>query len=279
MDERTQVAERRGGESTLFLTRTEIRNLLEWDEVVQVVRETYVALALGNALLFPVVREQLPGGMFGLRSGVWPERELVGLKASGYFLTNRQHGMDNHQGCIVLLDINTGRPTSILDGNHVTWMRTAAAGLVGTLALAREDARRILVVGTGLQAEAQVRCHAWGLADRRPEFWVHEPLDDADASVARAFADRLSMHDIAVRPAPSLQDATCDSDIIITVTPATEPILKGEWLQPGTHLSAVGSDAPGKRELDSSVLQGARLIVDDREQAGHFGEAQSPVRG
>jgi alanine dehydrogenase len=256
----------------IVVSRAEQERLLAFADVLPIVNECYVALAHGEARLFQTLREPLQGGMLGVRGGEWPARGLLGAKVSGFFLTNRALGLDSHQAVVVLLDPETGSPRGLIDGNHVTWIRTAIAGAAGTLALARSDARRVLVVGNGLQAEAQVRSHAWALAERAPEFFVHAPRDDGEK--AREFSRRLERHGVAVRPAPDLREALARADVVVTATPSTEPIVRGADVRPGTHISAMGADAPGKRELDGELLEAALVVPDDRNQCSRFGETQ-----
>ena len=260
---------------TLLLTRADCERLLTWETGLEAVRGAFVAMATGEAQAFSTIREPLPGGYFGLRSATWPARGLVGLKASGFLLSNRERGLDSHQAVVALLDPESGRTRALVDGNHVTWLRTALAGLAGTLALSRSDARHVLVVGNGLQAEAQVRSHAWGLADRQPTFAVHAPRDGADGAKAAAFVARAAVHGIPVEAAPDLRDALASADVVITATPAAAPIVPGAWVAPGTHLSAMGADAPGKRELDDDLVARCGLFADDRDQSIRFGEGRS----
>lgn len=213
--------------------------------------------------------------MVGVRGGAWPERGLLGVKVSGFFLANRREGLDSHQAVVVLQDPGSGRAHSLVDGNRVTWLRTAAAGVAGTRALARPEAHRVLVVGNGLQAEAQIRSHAWGLAARDPQFQVHAPRDDAAGTKAREFAARLDGRGIHVSPALELERALADADIVITATPSTDPVVPDAWVRPGTHITAMGADAPGKRELGDGIAARGRLVADDRIQSVRFGEGQA----
>jgi ornithine cyclodeaminase len=256
----------------IVVSRAEQERLLGFADVLPIVNESYVALARGEARLLPTLREPLQGGMLGFRGGEWPARGLLGTKLSGFFLTNRAAGLDSHQAVVVLLDPATGAVRGLVDGNHVTWIRTAIAGAAGTLALARPDARRVLVVGNGLQAEAQVRSHAWALADRSPEFLVHAPREDG--AKARDFCRRLDEHGIAVQPAADLREALAHADVVVTATPSTEPIVRAADVQPGTHISAMGADAPGKRELDHELVERSVVVADDRNQCSRFGETQ-----
>lgn len=259
---------------TLTLSRTDVERLVTWEDALGMAEAAYIALARGEAQPFPTVREPVALGMVGLRGAFWPDRGALGVKVSGYFLANRDAGLESHQAVVVLLDPTTGQTRAIVDGNYVTWLRTAVAGAAGSRALARTDARRILVVGNGLQAEAQVRSHALLFADRQPEFLVHTPRGDAGATKAAAFGARLAAHGIRVEAAPELDRALAAADVVITATPSTEPLFPAGWVAPGTHVTAVGADARGKRELDDKLVSASRLIADDRVQSHRFGEGQ-----
>jgi ornithine cyclodeaminase/alanine dehydrogenase-like protein (mu-crystallin family) len=260
---------------TLVLSRSDVESLIDWDDVLNAVEESLIALAGADARSFPTLRERVPDGMVGVRGASWPARGLVGVKVSGFFTANRRNGLDSHQAIVVLQDPASGETRALVDGNHVTWMRTAIAGLAGTRALASADARRVLVVGNGLQAEAQVRSHAWGLGARGPEFAVHAPRDDGAGTKASAFATRLAERGILVSPAPDLERALATADIVVTATPSTEPILPAGWVHPGSHITAMGADASGKRELDDALVASSRFVADDREQSVRFGEGQA----
>ncbi len=263
------------GSPLVVLSRSELEGILDFDSVREGVEQAFIAIAHGEARLFPLVREALPNdSMFGLRSCLWEARGLLGLKLSGYYAGNRRLGRDSHQACVLLVDPTDGSVRAMLDGNHVTWVRTAVAGAVGTLALARSDARSVLIVGNGLQAEAQARSHAWILRDRDPRFTVHAPRD-TDGSTTRQFVDRLHAHGIAATATSDLASGVARADIVVTATPSRTPLIREDWVALGTHITAMGSDAPGKIELDPHLTRSARLVVDDVAQARRVGEAQS----
>jgi alanine dehydrogenase len=258
----------------LVLGHAAVDSLLTFDDVLEVVRDAFVALSAGEAQLFPMVRESLDDAFFGLRSAYWPSQKLLGLKTSGYFPANKTRGEPSHQASIVLVSPESGKPRAFLDGNQITQIRTAAAGVLGTSLLARTDARRILVIGNGHQAEAQIISHHKHLAERQPTFSVVAPRDDDAASKGRAFARRLAEKDVPVTVHRSLREAVSQAEIVITATPAREPLLQLEFVSPGTHITAMGSDTPGKRELDKRLVKAARVVVDDRAQSERYGECQ-----
>ncbi len=261
-----------------ILSGSDLAGLLTLADVVPAVEAAYLAAFRQDALLYPVVREplQASGGVFGIKSGYWPDHGTLGLKVAGYWPGNRKAGLENHQATVVLVDPGTGVPTAILDGNFITAIRTSAAGAIGLRYLARADSAAALIIGTGVQAEAQARALGWwrqGL-----ELAVFEPLDTDGQSMARGFCDRLAAQGIACRPAASLEDAARNVDIIVTTTPSTKPILQRDWLRPGTHVNAMGADTAGKQEHDAATLRDALVVVDDWAQASRLGECQHAVR-
>jgi ornithine cyclodeaminase len=258
----------------LLLGQRDVENLLEFDAVMEVVREAYLALAEHQARLFPLVREPLDGAMFGLRSAYWSTRGLLGLKSSGYYPDNAQVGEPNHQATIVLVSPTSGKPRAIVDGNHVTLMRTAAAAALGSGLLARPDARRILVIGNGHQARAQLRSHHHVFAARAPQLSVFAPRDDDAATKGNSFAVRLAEDGLSVAVEHDLSTAVRGADVVVTATLARAPLFEAGLATPGTHVTAVGSDSPGKRELDEALIRAARVVVDDTVQSRRFGESQ-----
>jgi alanine dehydrogenase len=258
----------------LVLGQAAVESLLSFDEVVALVRDAFLALARDEALVFPMVREALDESLFGLRSAYWPTRQLLGLKASGYFPANQRHDRPNHQASILLISPTTGRPRALVDGNHVTRIRTAAVGALGTQILARPSASTIAIIGNGHQAEAQAVSHAQLLADREPRLLLVAPRDDIERTKARRFADALRSQGVEAHDTPTLADALAAADIVVTATSSRAPLVSINDIRPGTHISAIGSDTPGKREIDPQLVRSARLIVDDREQSSRFGESQ-----
>jgi ornithine cyclodeaminase len=255
-----------------------LRQLLTLDVVVPAIEAAYVAHSRGQAQLFPVVREPLPEGIgvFGVKSGLWRAHDVLGLKIAGFWPANRSRGLDNHQATVILLDPASGVPRAIMDGNWITAIRTSAAGAIAAKWLARPDARRALVIGTGVQAEAQARGLAWWRgADL--ELVAHEPLDGPDRELARAFVERLAASGISARVASSLEDEVRAADLVVTATPSTAPLVARAWLRPGTHVNAIGADTRGKQEHELATLRDARIVVDDWPQAMVLGECQHGV--
>jgi alanine dehydrogenase len=258
------------------LSGGDLSKMLTLDDVIPAIESAYVAASQQEAQLYPVVRELLAsGGVFGIKSGYWPEQESLGLKVAGYWPQNRAKGLDNHQAMVVLVEPLTGVPRAIIDGNFITAIRTSAAGVIGLRYLARPDAHTALIVGSGVQAEAQVRALDWWQPGI--EISVFEPLDTDGQPMAKAFCDRLGDSGIACLPADSLEDAVRRSDVIVTTTPARKPVLRRDWLTPGVHINAMGADTAGKQEHEIATLRDSLVIVDDWTQASRLGECQHAV--
>ena len=134
----------------LLLDRDAIAALLTADLALHAVRDAFTLHSRREGRVFPVVREQLANGVFGIKSGDVAARRLLGFKAAGFWPANRLHGGEPHQATVMLFDPATGRPMCLMDGNAITTARTAAAAELGTLLLARADSTRLTVFGTGV---------------------------------------------------------------------------------------------------------------------------------
>ena len=259
-----------------LLSGGDLSKMLTLTDVIPAIESAYLAASQQRAQLYPVVREPLAsGGVFGIKSGYWPDQESLGLKVAGYWPQNRAKDLDNHQAMVVLVEPATGVPRAIIDGNFITAIRTSAAGAIGLRYLARPDSETALIVGTGVQAEAQLRALDWW--QRGIEVTVFEPLDTDRQPMAKAFCDRLADSGIACRPAAFLENAVHTSDVIVTTTPARKPLLHRDWLAPGVHINAMGADTAGKQEHEIATLRDSLVVVDDWTQASRLGECQHAV--
>ncbi|MCA8202762.1 ornithine cyclodeaminase family protein [Burkholderia sp. AU33545] len=253
----------------LLLDRDVVEPALQAEPVMAAVREAFVLHSRRAGRVFPVVRERLhTGGVFGIKSGDVAGQDLLGFKAAGFWPGNRTRGGEPHQATIALFDPATGRPLCIMDGNAITTARTGAAGGLGLQALARRDSTRICVFGTGVQARVQLD-YALSLLPQRCSVQYVNVSGEPDAVFESAFRGRCD-----IRVARDRNDAVADSDVVITATPGGGPLFDADAVQPGTHLTCVGADTAGKRELPEGVLARARIFVDDHEQARSIGECQ-----
>jgi ornithine cyclodeaminase len=200
------------------------------------------------------------GRLFGVMPGAMGAHGAFGAKLISVFHENFAKGIQSHQGLVILFDPESGAPVCVVHAGEITAIRTAAASAVATDALARKDARRLALLGYGEQAATHAR--AIGKVRDIESIVVWGRSHDR----ARAFAERMQAElGLPAAAAASVKDAVAKADIVCTVTTASEPILKGEWVRPGTHLNLVGSGLAGPVEVDNDLVVRSRFIADSRE--------------
>jgi ornithine cyclodeaminase/alanine dehydrogenase len=262
----------------LLLSDEVIQRELTMAKVIDLVEEAFAADARGRAITFPAIVDYVgkAHAHFGLKSGYLNldgNREVLGLKAGGYWLRNQElHGLPNHRATMLLINPDTGEALAVMPANTITRMRTAAAGAVAARYLARQDATTVAVVGTGEQAHAQLEALRLTRKIAKVHVWGRNP-----AAVASYVAAWQSA-DIDARAAGSLEDALAAADIVVTTTPSTAPLVLDAWVRPGTHINAIGSDGAGKRELEPALIRRAKFVADKTSQSETIGELQQLTR-
>ncbi|MFY9800725.1 MAG: ornithine cyclodeaminase family protein [Methanoregula sp.] len=209
----------------------------------------------------------LPEGDFRTMPAYLPSLAIAGVKIVNVHPGNPAKGLITVMALTVILDIDTGQPTAIINATRLTDMRTGAAGAVAAKYLSAKKEIVLGVIGTGKQAQAQVTAISRELKIRQIKIWGRNPEH------VRKFADRFMEFPCLES---SLEDA-CDCDVLTTTTPSRSPIIRSEWIHEGTHINAIGADAPGKEELDPALLKRAQVFVDDPTQAIHSGEVNVPI--
>lgn len=259
------------------LNERELRACVPLDEAaVEAVAEAFAALAGGGVVMPPVLHLHLPdrNGEMDVKTAYVPGFDCFALKVSTGFFDNPRKGLPSLSGLMNLIDAETGQVRAVLlDNGYLTDVRTAAAGAVAARACAREDARVAAVLGTGLQARLQVAALSLVRPIEKVLVWGR------DADKARQYAEEMSQRPgLSVEVRAQAADAVAAADVVVTTTPAAAPVLWADWLKPGVHVTAMGSDAAGKNEVDPQVLARAgRLIVDSRAQCIELGELRTAV--
>jgi len=250
-----------------FVDREEVARRLTYDVCIPIVRNAMIAFSRGETK--QLLRSIIPlsdGRMFGVMPGAMGAHAPFGAKLISVFPQNFTLGRQSHQGLVILFDPETGAPVCVLHAGEITAIRTAAASAVATDALARKDARRLAILGYGEQARTHAR--AIGKVRSLTSIVVWGRSSDR----AEAFAQRMQAElGVSISTARSVEEAIAQADVICTVTAATEPILKGEWVQPGTHVNVVGSGFAGPAEVDNELVVRSRFIADSREGVLHQG--------
>jgi ornithine cyclodeaminase/alanine dehydrogenase-like protein (mu-crystallin family) len=247
----------------LILSHDEVSALLPIKECIPLMREALIALAAGQAYqpLRTIIRPPDAKGVMGLMpSYMSGDSAAFGLKAICVFPGNPAVGKDSHQGGVLLFSAATGELLALMNASAITAIRTAAVSGVATNILAREDAGNLAILGSGVQARSHL------IAMSHVRFIKRCRIASRNFEHAQEFAaamkQEVSFH---IEPVATVAEALAGADLIATTTTAKEPIVRREWIEPGTHLNLVGSSTAKTREVDSQTMAAASLFVDRRE--------------
>lgn len=244
-------------------------------QAIEVVESAFATLARGGVEMPPILSMHMPdvNGELDVKTAYVPGLPGFAVKLSPGFFDNPSKGLPSTSGLMVVLSSETGRVQAVLlDNGYLTDVRTAAAGGVAARNLAREDASRAAIFGAGLQARMQLQALCLVRPISEAVIWARDP------EKAQALAAELSTADLSVRASADPAEAAGFADVIVTTTPATEPILRADWLRPGQHVTAMGSDQSGKCELEPRCLARADLYVADRvSQTRLMGELRAAL--
>jgi len=244
-----------------FIDREEVARRLTYEVCIPIVRQAMIALSKGETkqLLRSIITLS-EGRLFGIMPGAMGAHGVFGAKLISVFHGNFQRGIQSHQGLVILFDPESGAPVCAAHAGEITAIRTAAASAVATDALAREDARRLALLGYGEQAQTHARAITKVRGIESVVVWGRSP------ERARAFAQRMQAElGMPTSVAAAVKEAVAEADIVCTLTAASEPILQGEWVRPGIHVNVVGSSYAGPAEVDNELVARSRFIADSRE--------------
>ncbi len=268
------------------LKMEDTKKVLKMQDVISTIEEVYRAQSAEDAVIWPLITEvfEQDKAEMDIKSGWLKKTGIYGLKSVSWCEDNEKIGLPALLGTILIFDAKTGKPLGLVDGSHITGIRTGAAGAIGAKLLARKDAKNLLIVGAGHVAAFQAAATLLSF----PQLEKVMIYDGLDYDNAVRFADGLrdtlkeefAMDNVKASFAAvtDIAAATAESDIIITVTPSREPIIKKEWVKPGTHFSCIGSDMSGKEEIDPEIFADARVFVDDMKQCIEVGEIEIPMK-
>jgi ornithine cyclodeaminase len=225
------------------------------------VAEAFALLATDKAVLPAVMDIDVVEhhGEFHAKGAYLRGAPFYSIKTASGFFDNPAKGLPAGEGVTLVFDAETGLLQAVIfDGGFLTDLRTAAAGAVAAEYFSSGEATRAAIIGAGVQGRYQLRA----LRAVRPI--RHATIFDIDTPKAESYALEMGEADgLTVRVAHSVEDAVRDAQVIVTTTPARAPYLKADWLQPGVHITAMGSDMPAKQELDPGVLRLADKVVAD----------------
>ena len=253
-----------------ILEEAALRAAVTPERAVAVMRQAFRADGEGRTHVPPVINLEIPAarGEFHIKTAHIEGVPHVAVKIASGFYDNPAHGLPSGSGMIALFDASTGLPSALLlDNGFLTDIRTGAAGAVAADHLARTSINTVGVIGSGVQARHQVRCLRAVRSFSRIVAW--SPTRDR----LEAYGSEMRAEGYTVVAASGAEQVCADADVVITATPSRDPLVKAAWLRRGVHVTAVGSDSPGKRELEADCFDQADLVVVDRYgQCAAFGE-------
>ena len=254
------------------LSEEDTRQLLELEEVIEAIENVYKEKSSGSGKVFPLVFHEFEKGVadMDIKSGTLDKMGVYGLKLVSWFGNNPSKGLPSLSGIVMLFDSSTGLPIGTISAEHMTGMRTGAAGAIGAKYLARNNSEVMLMVGSGHQASYQIRAMQTVIKGLKKVF-VYDPINFESA---KGFISKFEykLDSIEYIPVQDLETSVANSDIIVTATPSKKPLIMKEWVKAGTHFSCMGSDMSGKQEIDENILKSAKLFTDDILQSVSVGE-------
>ena len=244
---------------TTVIDLENIKALLQSVDVITAMSEGFKQYSNGNTVVPPVgelIFESPPGDVH-IKYGYVKNDDYYVIKIASGFYENSKLGLPSSQGMMLLFNQKTGQTVSVLlDEGHLTDIRTAAAGAVAAKYFATAKPKAIGIIGTGIQAKLQLKYLQENNACKTVWVWGRNPEN------AVKFKSELGS-DFEIYIAETAAEVALNCDLIITTTPSETPLLRAEDIQPGTHITAVGSDTSDKQELDETILKKANIVIAD----------------
>ncbi len=255
----------------IHLSDRQISELLDYPGLIAALEMAFRSCeAPPERLHYPIGPADAPDGHL-LVMPAWHSGGKIGVKIASVFPGNAALNLPTVNATYLLLDAKTGVAEMMMDARELTRRRTAAASALAARYLARRDAKSLLMVGTGSMSECLIAAHCSNQPIEKVQVWGRR------TEQARRVAGLFSAAQFDLAPVTDLERAVASADIISCATMATEPLIRGDWLQPGQHLDLVGAFTPAMREVDDEALRRAAIYVDTR--AGALREAGEVVQG
>jgi ornithine cyclodeaminase/alanine dehydrogenase-like protein (mu-crystallin family) len=237
----------------LLLSQEDVERLLDPAAMLEVLGQGFAALSEGQVVAPGRDGVQTANGVLLAMPG-WLPSAPIAVKLVAAFHDNPARGLPGHQALICLFDPETGTPLAVMDGTHVTALRTAGGAALATQLLARPDARTLAIIGGGVQAMAHLRLMPLVRDIAEIRVWSRSP----------EHAERVAERDSRACATATAEDAVRAAGIVCLCTTAQEPPVSAGWIAPGTHVTSVGYNPPGG-ELDRALVARGRLFVETRD--------------
>ncbi|MGH7817426.1 MAG: ornithine cyclodeaminase family protein, partial [Candidatus Binatia bacterium] len=235
----------------LLLSEKQVQSLIDIDELIAALAQAHIQYSTGKAVMSVRLVVALPEiqGRITSMPGFLNKDKALGMKVVTYFQDNPKQNLPAILATIMLFSAESGKMIAAMDGGYITAIRTACASALATQALANREAPILGILGAGVQARAHIQ--ALARVRKLNHIKIYSPSGASAASIKQNMEKKIG---VAIEVAQSAEVVVRDSDLLVTVTTAKEPIVKANWLKPGVHINAVGSHRPDLREIDGATL-------------------------
>ncbi|MBG76944.1 MAG: cyclodeaminase [Pelagibacteraceae bacterium] len=263
---------------TLILKQEELKNCVSISvEGIKVIEDAFKNLSEGNAIMPPIMRLDIEenNGEVDVKTAYIKGLDSFAIKMSPGFFDNPKIGLPSTGGLMVLLSSKTGTLEAVLlDKGYLTDIRTALAGAISVKYLAKKEISSVGIIGAGAQAKLQLEALMLVRKPSELRIWSR------DSNKTKNYITEVNKKfDIKILMTKNPQEVTENSEVVITTTPSTTPLIKSEWLHPGLHITAMGSDAEHKNEIDPQIIKKADMYVcDSQSQTAILGELNHAIK-
>ncbi len=263
---------------TILLNSSEIKKCIHLNEqLIPVIEDAFKSLALGKTTMPPILRLDIEKyhGESDVKAAYIEGLDSYAIKVASGFFNNPKLGLPSSNGLMILLDSQTGVLKSVLlDKGYLTDVRTAIAGAIAAKHLSNKEASNAGIIGAGIQAKMQLEALLLVRKIKSANLWSR------DSEKTKIFAENLKKTiNININLCETPHEVVSLSEIVITTTPSKSPIIKSEWLKKGLHITAMGSDAEQKNELDPQIIKDCDLYIpDNQSQTSILGELHHAIK-
>lgn len=259
-----------------ILSREQIEENLSVPKIIKAIEQGFMLYSQGEAVIPPVglLHFEYPPGDCHIKYGYSKGGKYYIVKVASGFYENPKQGLPSNNGLMLLFDKETGKPVCILlDEGYLTDIRTAAAGYIAAKYLAPKTVECVGIVGTGAQAYHQLKFLLSATQCRKAMIWGR------DIEKARKLAKHHDLSEWTIEAVKDLEQLASESNLIVTTTSSSRPLLLAKHVKPGTHITAVGADDIGKQELEEEIfIKADKIIVDSRSQCEAFGDVSHALK-
>ena len=246
------------------------------EELIPIIEEAFVSLSKGSVMMPPIMRIDIEKyhGESDIKAAYIEGLDSFAIKIASGFFDNPKLGLPSSNGLMVLLDSQTGIVKSVLlDEGYLTDTRTAIAGAIATKYLSNQNANTVGIIGAGIQARLQLQAIMLVRKINKITVWARDKIK------ANQFLDSFKDLEIDLHMASSCKELASLSEIIVTTTPSKKPLLEFDWIKKGTHITAMGSDAEHKNEIDPYMLKYCdQYVPDNQSQTSALGELHHALK-